>query len=82
MLIGGFRDVNAASSELKKVRKMDLPDIKLKSGKPAFDTYDVYEPTSGSKSFELKALSGQSVPHGVRHSQSDCAARTPHRFQG
>ncbi|MHB1425856.1 MAG: hypothetical protein ACYC3I_22040 [Gemmataceae bacterium] len=53
VLIGGFRDVDAASAQLKKVRKWDLPDIKLKSGKPAFDTYDVYEPVAGKK-FELK----------------------------
>jgi cell division septation protein DedD len=54
VLIGGFRDVEAASSQLKKVRGWDLPDIKLKSGKPAFDTYDVYEPAQGKKSYEVK----------------------------
>lgn len=53
VLLGGFPDVDAASAQLKKVRKWDLPDIKLKSGKPAFDTYDVYEP-SKDKKFELK----------------------------
>jgi hypothetical protein len=53
VLLGGFPDVDAASAQLKKVRKWDLPDIKLKSGKPAFDTYDVYEPTKDKK-FELK----------------------------
>jgi hypothetical protein len=53
VLIGGFQDVDTASAQLKKVRKLDLPDIKLKSGKPAFDTYDVYEPTKDKK-FELK----------------------------
>jgi hypothetical protein len=54
VLIGGFRDDSAASAELKKVRKLDLPDIRLKSGKPAFDTYDVYEPVQGKGSYELK----------------------------
>jgi hypothetical protein len=54
VLIGGFRDVDAANSELKKVRKMELPALKLNSGKPAFDTYDVYEQTPGSERFELK----------------------------
>jgi cell division septation protein DedD len=53
VLLGGFRDMDAASAQLKKVRKWDLPDIKLKSGKPAFDTYDVYEPGKDKK-FELK----------------------------
>jgi hypothetical protein len=53
VLIGGFRDMDAANEQVKKVRKWDLPDIKLKSGKPAFDTYDVYEPTQ-SKKVELK----------------------------
>lgn len=54
VLLGGFRDADAASAQLKKVRKWDLPDIKLKSGKPAFDTYDLYEPVPGKKSYELK----------------------------
>lgn len=54
VLLGGFRDMDAASAELKKVRKWDLPDIKLKSGKPAFDTYDVYEPSGPGKKVELK----------------------------
>jgi cell division septation protein DedD len=54
VLIGGFRDVDAASAMLKKVRGWDLPDIKLKSGKPAFDTYDVYEPAQGKKTYEVK----------------------------
>ena len=53
VLLGGFPDMDAASAQLKKVRKWDLPDIKLKSGKPAFDTYDVYEPGKDKK-FELK----------------------------
>lgn len=54
VLLGGFRDMDAANAQLKKVRKWDLPDIKLKSGKPAFDTYDLYEPVAGKKSYELK----------------------------
>jgi hypothetical protein len=55
VLLGGFRDIDAASSELKKVRKMDAPNIHLKSGKPALDTYDVYEQTQqGKGGFELK----------------------------
>lgn len=54
VLIGGFKNVDAASSELKKVRKLDLPDIKLNSGKPAFDTYDAYEQAQGKKGYELK----------------------------
>jgi hypothetical protein len=53
VLLGGFRDVDAANAQLKKVRTWDLPDIKLKSGKPAFDTYDVYE-QSKDKKVELK----------------------------
>ncbi|HTU91999.1 MAG TPA: hypothetical protein VMF69_18090 [Gemmataceae bacterium] len=53
VLIGGFRDVDAANAQLKKVRNWDLPDIKLKSGKPAFDTYDVYE-KGPDKKYELK----------------------------
>lgn len=57
VLIGGFRDLDAASSELKKVRKWDLPDIHLKSGRPAFDTYDSYEPVPGKKGYELKRYS-------------------------
>ncbi len=55
VLLGGFRDMDAANAQLKKVRKWDLPDIKLKSGKPAYDTYDVYEP-GPSKKFELKRI--------------------------
>jgi hypothetical protein len=54
VLLGGFNDADAASAQLKKVRKWDLPDIKLKSGKPAFDTYDIYEPVQGKKTYELK----------------------------
>jgi cell division septation protein DedD len=53
VLLGGFRDLDAASAQLKKVRTWDLPDIKLKSGKPAFDTYDIYEPRKDKK-YELK----------------------------
>jgi hypothetical protein len=53
VLIGGFPDVDAATKQLKKVRNWDLPDIKLKSGKPAFDTYDVYEKAKDKK-FEVK----------------------------
>src|SRR6185437_13010403 len=33
VLLGGYPDIDAASAQLKKVRKWDLPDIKLKSGK-------------------------------------------------
>lgn len=54
VLLGGFRDMEAANAQMMKVRKWDLPDIKLKSGKPAFDTYDLYEPVAGKKSYELK----------------------------
>jgi hypothetical protein len=54
VLIGGFRSLEAASAELKNVRKLDLPDIKLNSGKPAFDTYDAYEQALGKKGYELK----------------------------
>lgn len=54
VLVGGFKDLDAASAELKKVRKLDLPDIKLNSGKPAFDTYDAYEQAQGKKGYELK----------------------------
>lgn len=54
VLIGGFRDLDAANAELKKVRKWDLPDIHLKSGKPAFDIYEHYEPVPGKKTYELK----------------------------
>jgi cell division septation protein DedD len=53
VLLGGFNDMDTATVQLKKVRKWDLPDIKLKSGKPAFDTYDVYEPGKDKK-FEMK----------------------------
>jgi cell division septation protein DedD len=53
VLLGGFRDIDAANAQLKKVRTWDLPDIKLKSGKPAFDTYDLYEPGKDNK-VELK----------------------------
>jgi hypothetical protein len=55
VLLGGFRDRDAAFEQLKKVRKWELPDIQLKSGKPAFDTYDVYEPAPGKK-YELKRI--------------------------
>lgn len=54
VLIGGFHDIDAANAQLKKVRAWDLPDIKLKSGKPAFDIYEVYEPVPGKKTYELK----------------------------
>lgn len=54
VLIGGFRDINAAHSGLDKVRKMPLPDIKLQSGKPAFDTYDEYEKVPGKGGYALK----------------------------
>jgi hypothetical protein len=54
VLLGGFRDIDAANAELKKVRKMDAPNIHLKSGKPALDTYDVYEQSQQGKGYELK----------------------------
>jgi hypothetical protein len=54
VLLGGFRDADAAGAELKKVRKWDLPDIKLKSGKPAFDTYDMYEASQSGTGYNLK----------------------------
>ena len=54
VLLGGFSDMDAAGAQLKKVRKWDFPNMKLKSGKPAFDTYDVYEPVPGKKTFDLK----------------------------
>jgi hypothetical protein len=54
VLLGGFHDMDTATAQLKKVRKWDLPDIKLKSGKPAFDTVDLYEPVPGKKTYELK----------------------------
>lgn len=54
VLIGGFKDAEGAGAELKKLRKLEVPLMKLKSGKPAFDTYDVYEQVPGQKSFELK----------------------------
>ncbi|HTU20444.1 MAG TPA: hypothetical protein VMG10_20435 [Gemmataceae bacterium] len=54
VLLGGYRDMEDATAQLKKVRKWGLPDLKLKSGKPAFDTYDVYEPVPGKKSYALK----------------------------
>jgi hypothetical protein len=53
VLLGGFQDVDTANKQLQNVRKWALPDIKLKSGKPAYDTYDYYEPTKDKK-FELK----------------------------
>jgi hypothetical protein len=53
VLLGAFQDMDAANKQLQKVRKWDLPDIQLKSGKPTFDTYDVYE-KSKDKKFELK----------------------------
>lgn len=56
VLIGGFRDRNAAFAELQKVRKMPLPDIKLQSGKPAFDTYDVYEKGTGKSGYDVKRV--------------------------
>jgi hypothetical protein len=54
VLLGGFRDIDAANAQLKRVRAWDLPDIKLKSGKPAFDTYDVYEKSDKGNKFEVK----------------------------
>ncbi len=54
VLLAGFNDPDTANAMLKKVRKWDLPDIKLKSGKPAFDTYDLYEKVPDKKSYELK----------------------------
>jgi hypothetical protein len=54
VLLGGFKDMDAANTQLNKVRKWDLPDIKLKSGKPAYDTYDLYEQVPDKKTYELK----------------------------
>ncbi len=54
VLIGGFKDVDAARAQLDKVRKWDLPDIKLQSGKPAFDICEVYERVPNKKTYELK----------------------------
>ncbi len=54
VLIGGFRDMDSAKNHLKKVQRWDLPDLRLKSGKPAFDTIDHYEPVPGKKAFEVK----------------------------
>jgi hypothetical protein len=54
VLIGGFSDFDAASAQLKKVRNWNLPDIKLRSGKPAFDIMEIYEPVPGQNKHELK----------------------------
>jgi cell division septation protein DedD len=54
VLIGGFKDADAANKQLNKVRKWDLPNIKLRSGKPAVDTFDVYEPEPGKTTYALK----------------------------
>jgi hypothetical protein len=54
VLIGGFRDADAASDYLKKVRKWPLPDIKLRSGKPAFDVFQIAEPVPGKNAPEIK----------------------------
>jgi hypothetical protein len=54
VLIGGFRDVDAASAELKKIRLLPPPDVRLAPGKLGFDTYDIYEPTKDNRGVELK----------------------------
>jgi hypothetical protein len=54
VLLGGFRDMDAANAQLKKVRKWDLPDIKLKSGS--------LRAGGGQKVVRTQTLCRQSVP--------------------
>jgi hypothetical protein len=81
VLIGGFRDADAASSELKKIRKLELPNIKLKSGKPGCDTVDLYEQTANQKNYELKRYavnpfhSAMAVPNPTIPRQRQTAAK-------
>jgi hypothetical protein len=54
VLIGGFKDMDAASAALKRVRALPLPDLKLGGGKTAFDTVLVAEPDPARKETAIK----------------------------
>jgi cell division septation protein DedD len=81
VLIGGFRDMDAANAQLKKIHKWDLPNLQLKSGKPAFDTIDHYEPVPGKNTCELKRYpinpfhSAMVVPNPTAPPQRPVAAK-------
>jgi hypothetical protein len=49
VLIGGFKDFDAASAYLSTVRKLPMPELKLDGGKPVYDTINFYEPDPQSK---------------------------------
>jgi hypothetical protein len=49
VLIGGFKDVAEARAALEKVKKLPLPELKLPSGKSAYDKVKVVEPVKGGK---------------------------------
>ena len=37
VLVGGYKDADAAAAALKKIRALPLPELKLPSGEPAYD---------------------------------------------
>src|SRR5262249_1438518 len=49
VLIGGYRDFDAASADLKRVKNLPLPELKLESGKLAYDTISVFIPDEEKK---------------------------------
>jgi hypothetical protein len=44
VLIGGFKNIDDANAALERVKKLPLPELKLASGRPAYDTISVIEP--------------------------------------
>jgi hypothetical protein len=54
VLLGGFKDLDAASAALKQVRALPLPELKLTGGKTAYDLVNVAEPDPKTKQMVVK----------------------------
>jgi hypothetical protein len=54
VLVGGYGDMETASKAVKTIKQLPLPELRLASGKPAYDTYDYYSPVEGKNSPEVK----------------------------
>jgi hypothetical protein len=44
VLVGGFRDFDQASAALKNIKELPLPELKLDSGRTAYDLENIVEP--------------------------------------
>ena len=62
VLIGGFRDLNAASAALKTVKQLPPPQLKL-NGKTTCDTVTVLEPTGDGKTSQMKQVQINPFPN-------------------